>query len=130
MPDGFKGHVADSVLVIDDDPCLLNSFVDVLETYGLPVATARDGYEALAAFRWFAPTVVLADILMPEQCDAALAMRRARPAVKIIAMSGRADRADFLTIAKKFGADAIVHKPFEVSDLVKLLRTFLQQRRR
>jgi len=34
-------------------------------------------------------------------------------------------RANFLVFAKKFGADAIVHQPFEASDLVKLLRTYV-----
>jgi hypothetical protein len=56
-----------------------------------------------------------------------MAMRRERPDVKIIAMSGggRIGASDFLSMAKGLGADAAFHKPIEVDDLVKLLRTFL-----
>lgn len=136
MPDGIRvaQSVAagiDCVLVIDDDIQLLQSFIEVLQAYGIPIATARDEHEALAAFRWYSPGVVLTDILTPERYRTALAMRCARPATKVVAMSDGtgARRLDFLTIAKRFGADAIVHKPFNVAGLVKLLRTFVQPRR-
>lgn len=128
MPDGLglASRIDAGVLVIDDDPSLLRSFMHVLEAHGIPIAAARDEHEAFAAFRWSPPAVVITDILMPERCHTAMAMRRARPRVKIVAMSGgRAGKSDFLTIAKNFGADAIVHKPIEASELVKLLRTFV-----
>ena len=135
MPDGFRASPSvaagiDCVLVIDNDTHLLHSFIEVLQAYGMPVATARDDHEALAAFRWYSPGVLLTDIATPERCHTALAMRRARPAMKVVAMSGGTgvQRLDFLTIAKRFGPDAIVHKPFDVSGLVKLLRTLVQRR--
>jgi two-component system chemotaxis response regulator CheY len=121
---------APAVLVIDDDPALLNSFEVVLEAHGIPFTTARDGLEGLAAFRRLSPPVVLIDILMPEKdgITAIITMRRERPTAKIVAMSGggRIGKSDFLAVAKKLGADAVIHKPFDVDELVKLLRTFLQ----
>jgi hypothetical protein len=50
--------------------------------------------------------------------------------MKIVAMSGGTGvrRLDFSTIARRFGPDAIVHKPFVVSELVKLLRTLVHHR--
>jgi DNA-binding NtrC family response regulator len=135
MPDGFRMSQSvatgiDCVLVIDDDLQLLHSFIEVLQPHGIPIATARDEHEALAAFRWYSPGVVLTDIVTPERYRTALAMRCARPAMKVVAMSDGTGvrRLDFLTIAKRFGADAIVHKPFDVSGLVKLLRTFIRRR--
>jgi DNA-binding NtrC family response regulator len=135
MPDGLRVSQSvasgiDCVLVIDDDTHLLQSFIEVLQAYGIPVATARDEHEALAAFRWYSPGVVLTDIVTPERYRTALAMRRARPAMKVVAMSDGTEirRLDFLAIAKRFGPDAIVHKPFDVSGLVKLLRTFIKRR--
>ena len=121
---------APAVLVIDDDPAVLNSFEAMLgAALGIGIATARDGSEGLKLFRKIAPRVVLTDILMPEQdgISAILTMRRERPATKIIAMSGggRIGKSDFLVVAKKLGADAVIHKPCDVEDLVKLLRTFL-----
>jgi CheY-like chemotaxis protein len=119
-----------AVLVIDDDAALLRSFASVLEAYGIPITTARNGHDGLAAFRWASPAVVLTDIIMPglDGISTFMAMRRERPATKIIAMSGsgRMGKSDFLNVAKKLGADAVIHKPFEVDELVKLLRTFLR----
>jgi CheY-like chemotaxis protein len=129
MPDGLgvSQRITAGVLVIDDDTDLVHSFSHVLAPHGIPVVAARDEYEGLAAFRWSPPAVVLTDILMPEWCRTAMAMRRARPATKIVAISrgGNQERSNFLVFAKKFGADAIVHRPFEASDLVKLLRTYV-----
>jgi len=121
---------APTVLVIDDDAALLHSFESVLEAHGIPLATVRNGHDGLAVFRWASPAVVLTDIIMPglDGISTIMAMRRERPDVKIIAMSsgGRLGKSDFLTAAKKLGADAVVHKPFDVDELVKLLRTLLQ----
>ena len=117
-------------LVIDDDAALLNSFATVLSAYDIPVATARDGLEGLAPFRLISPKVVLTDIIMPEKegLETIIAMRRERPGTKIIAMSGSSGigKLDYLTIAKRLGADAVIDKPFNIDELVKLLRTFLQ----
>ena len=121
---------ASAVLVIDDDPALLHSFATVLSAYGIPTAVARDGLEGLAAFRRISPKVVLTDIIMPERegLETIMAMRRERPATKIIAMSGSDGEGgrDYLIVAKKLGADAVIHKPFEADELVRLIRTFLQ----
>ena len=95
-----------------------------------PTTTVRNGHDGLAVFRLAPPAVVLTDIVMPEQdgISTIMAMRRACPATKIIAMSGGGSiaKSEFLTVAKKLGADAVVHKPVDVDDLVKLLRTFLR----
>lgn len=133
MPDGL-GRVQRTdagVLLIDDDLGVAQSFMQALQAHDIPIAVARDEYEALAAFRWSAPAVVLTDIVMPERRHTVIAMRRARPNLKLVAMSGgRVAKVDFLTIAKKSSADAIVHTPFAASELIKLLRTFMHQRRR
>lgn len=120
---------APSVLVIDDNPALLRSLAGLLRAYGIEVATARNGREGLATFRRTSPAVVLTDILMPVQdgISTIVAMRRERPGVKIIAMSGgvRFDEPHFLAIAKKRGADGVLEKPFDVGELVLMIRRYL-----
>lgn len=56
-----------TVLVVDDDDELRQSFVDVLEDHGFTAPSARDGAEALAMLRRLAepPCVVLLDLMMP-----------------------------------------------------------------
>src|ERR1700681_2131233 len=118
-----------NVLVIDDDPAMLHSIAAALEAYGIAIATARDGAEGLAVFRQISPAVVLTDILMPEQdgIGAIMAMRRERPDIKIIAMSGggRIGNSDFLSVAKMLGADAVIEKPFDVAELAVTIRGYL-----
>lgn len=118
---------APRVLVIDDNPAFLRSLVRLLKVYELDVAVARNGREGLAIFRKISPAVVLTDIHMPVQdgISTIIAMRRERPDVKIIAMSGGGLPSDFLTLAKKLGADGAVEKPFDIGELVAMIRRYL-----
>ena len=123
---------APAVLVIDDDPAVLDSLATLFEIHGISIATAQDGVAGLEVFRRTSPAVVLTDIIMPEQdgIGAILQMRRERPGVKIIAMSGggRIGKSDFLTVAKSLGADSVVPKPFDIDELVTTIRGHLQPR--
>ena len=133
MPgDSDSTAAAPEVLVIDDDAALLHSLITALGAFGIPIATARDGLAGLKAFRKLVPKVVIVDIIMPEQdgIGAIMEMRRERPGVKIIAMSGsgRCGKADFLEVAKMLGADATIHKPFDIDELVATVRRHLMAR--
>ena len=123
---------APAVLVIDDDPAVLHSLASVFEACGIAIAMARDGLARAGRVRRISPKVVLTDIIMPEQdgIGIVMEMRRERPGVMIIAMSGsgRIGKSDFLTVAKKLGADAVVPKPFDIDELVTTIRGRLEAR--
>jgi DNA-binding response OmpR family regulator len=118
-----------TVLVIDDDPAMVESLAMMLEDHGFRVLTANNGVRGLQVFREQRPAAVLTDILMPEQdgIGAIMEMRRERAEVKIIAISGsgRVGKSDFLTIAGKLGADATFEKGRNASELVELLKAML-----
>jgi DNA-binding response OmpR family regulator len=120
-----------TVLVIDDDPDMVESLAMMLGDHGFRVLTANDGVRGLEVFREHRPAAVLTDILMPEQdgIGAIIEMRRERPAVKIIAISGsgRVGKTDFLTIARKLGADATFEKGRNASELLELLKVMLRR---
>jgi DNA-binding response OmpR family regulator len=120
-----------TVLVIDDDPDMVESLAMMLGDHGFPVLTANDGVRGLEMFREYKPAVVLSDILMPEQdgIEVIMTMRRERPGVKIIAISGsgRIGTTDFLTMARKLGADATFEKGHKAGELLGLLKTMLQR---
>ena len=93
--------------------------------------TANNGVGGLQVFREQRPAAVLTDIMMPEQdgIGAIMEMRRDRSEVKIIAISGagRVGKTDFLTIARKLGADATFEKGRSANELVVMLTTMLRQ---
>ena len=121
---------ADTVLVIDDDPAMVESLAMMLEDHGFRVLTANNGVRGLEVFREQRPAAVLTDILMPEQdgIGAIMEMRRERPEVKIIAISGagRMGRTDPLAMARKLGADATFEKGRSANELLLLLKATLR----
>jgi len=118
-----------AVLVIDDDPDMRESLAMMLEDHGFRVLTANDGVRGLRVFREQRPVAVLTDIMMPEQdgIETILQIRRERSEVKIIAISGAGSvgRTDFLTIARKLGADATFEKGRSASELLVMLKAML-----
>ena len=122
---------ATTVLVIDDDPMMVESLAMLLEDHGFAVLTANNGVRGLEMFRERRPAAVLTDILMPEQdgLGAIMEMRRERPEVKIIAISGacRMGRTNLLTIARKLGADAAFEKGRSANELVVMLKAMLRR---
>ena len=111
-----------AILVVDDQKELRAMMRRVLTAAGHEVAEAEDGDAALAAFRAHPPALVITDIIMPGKAgiEVIATMKRERPEVKVLAMSGggRTHVMDFLAIAQKTGADATLEKPFRKSDLL------------
>jgi len=111
-----------SVLVVDDDPDLLQSLRVLLETYEYQVTIAANAAAAIAAVSELRPDVVLTDIYMPDADGFELinALRRHDLTVPVIAMSGggRQGGYDNLSIATHLGAAAVIDKPFSNASLI------------
>ena len=56
----------EKILVVDDDPDILDAVSIILETQGYQVSTARDGIEGLAAIKAGQPDLLVLDLLMPK----------------------------------------------------------------
>jgi DNA-binding response OmpR family regulator len=115
------------VLVIDDDHLVRYALSKILSSNGYEVITASDGKRGMTVLRAENPDVVITDIIMPEQegMDTIIQIRRERPGVKVIAISGggRIRNIDFLEMAQSLGADEVIAKPFEADELLsRLLR--------
>jgi len=54
------------ILLVDDDPDILDAVTMILETQGYQVTTARNGIEGLAALRAEKPDLLILDLLMPK----------------------------------------------------------------
>jgi len=100
-----------NILVAEDELLMLALLAEILEGATHHVLTARNGVEALSIARSHDLDLVITDIGMPREDGLGLirALRKARPEVKIIAISG-GDR-ETLQDAKLLGAHAALEKP-------------------
>jgi two-component system chemotaxis response regulator CheY len=121
MVEEFRGQrAAGRVLVVDDDPDILDALSEILEAEGYDVQRARNGREALQRLEHMLPDVVLLDLMMPVM-DGWEFARSLSPAARppIIVLS--ADR-NVSTRARELGALEWLAKPFELSDLLAAVR--------
>lgn len=118
-----------TVLVIDDDVELLRQMTAALMSAGFVVLPAADGAAGLRRIASSAVDLVITDILMPTQegIETIMALRRDRPEVRILAVSGglRLGPGEFLTLARMLGADETLAKPFRLGELVAIAQRLL-----
>jgi len=117
------------ILVVDDDPKIVNLVKTYLEREGLRVITAADGRGALGAFTEFRPRLVVLDLMLPELDGLAL-MRiiRERSDVPIVMVSARGSVADRV-LGIHEGADDYLAKPFSPAELVVRVKAVLRRAR-
>ena len=119
------------ILVIDDDAMLRSAVRRILERAGYDVLEAGDGAAGLQLHREQGPDVVIVDIFMPELdgLEFIRDLRGVAPGARIIAISGggRSGKTDLLKDAAVFGAERILLKPFEMTELLAAVRELLQQ---
>jgi DNA-binding response OmpR family regulator len=106
------------VLVVDDDPAILDFVSDALAFEAIPYRTARNGHEALTLVRERRPAVVLLDMNMPGMdgptfCST-LVDRGMRDGMAIVVMTAARDAPGYRV---RCGADDILSKPFDLNDL-------------
>jgi DNA-binding NtrC family response regulator len=122
-----------TILVVDDDPDLLQSLRVLLEAYDYKVLMAPNAAAAIAAVTEGQPDLVLTDIYMPDADGFELinALRQRNLAVPVVAMSGgtRAGSYDNLAIATHLGAAAVIDKPFSNASLIDTIERVLAGRR-
>jgi excisionase family DNA binding protein len=111
------------ILVVDDDPEIVELFVDVLERDGrFEVKTASSGYDAGIATQEFMPDLVILDYMLPDiNGNVVCQTIRANPNfehMKIIIVSGVVNQ-DEINDLLKSGADEFVKKPFNIEKLIE-----------
>jgi len=116
-----------SILIVDDDDQLRQSFQKLLAEEGYEVQTAATGEAGLEAVRQKVPDLVIMDIRMPGMSglEAFRAMREVEPKLPVIIMTafGTTDTA---IEATKMGAFDYVLKPFEIPDILRQIEQALE----
>ena len=116
------------LLVVDDEPNILELLGASLRYEGFDIATATNGREALQVARAFKPDALIVDVMMPVM-DGFDMTRRMRadgmlaPVLFLTARDGTDDKITGLTL----GGDDYVTKPFSLDELVARLRALLRR---
>ena len=107
-----------TVLVVDDDPDILDAICDILETEGYGVRRARPGGEALDAVRRERPDLILLDLMMPVMDGVAFAIalraQRLEPEIPVVVISADGSPQK----AAAIGARGFLSKPFDIDALL------------
>ena len=118
------------ILVVDDEPDIVEMLQSLLEIEGFTVSTATSGAQALAALALH-PALVLLDIMMPDMDGhavlAAIRAQHDQAALPVLMVTARNDVVD-IGAALDAGANGFVVKPFEMENLLRTVRAVLAKR--
>ncbi len=115
------------VLVVDDDPDVLELVVEYLGKNDMRVSAARSGREMFDLFEREAIDLVLLDLKLPGEDGMQLARAlRERATVPIVVLTGRNEEADRV-MGLELGADDYVTKPFSPRELLARVRAVMRR---
>src|SRR5947209_2930831 len=116
------------VLVVDDEPNIVEVVTMALRFQGFDVETAGTGREALAAVTRFKPHLMILDVMLPdmEGFEVATRLGAQRAGVPIIFLTAR-DATEDKIRGLTTGGDDYVTKPFSLEELVARIRTILRR---
>jgi DNA-binding response OmpR family regulator len=121
-------RVAATILVVDDDPVILQLLQVNFEMEGFTVITAADGQEGVERTRADRPDIVVSDVMMPRMSGLELvAELKGDPdtaTIPVLLLTAKAQHAD-ISAGLDQGADDYVTKPFEPLELVDRVNRLL-----
>lgn len=116
-----------TVLVVEDDPKIVNLLGLYLKREGFNVASAADGREALHAAARVHPSLIILDLMLPHIDGIEVCRQlRATSDVPILMLTARVDEVDKL-LGLSLGADDYVTKPFSPREVVARVKTILRR---
>ena len=117
-----------SVLVVDDEPIVLDVVRRYLERDGHRVVTAASGDEARTKIEDEQPDLVLLDVMLPGETDGLALCRwiRSTSELPVILVTARGEESDRI-VGLELGADDYVTKPFSPRELATRVKTVLRR---
>src|SRR4051812_44374872 len=118
--DAGKTPAAKKVLLVDDDPEIIEALRFALEHRGYHVLVARDGNQGLAAAEKEDPDLVILDMMMPKRSGFLVLekLRRTRPIPVRVIMITANEGSRHKAYAEMLGVDDYIRKPFPMDRLV------------
>lgn len=119
--------MSQDILLVEDDPSVLEAVAYTLEREGFAVRSAADGRAALDEFQRATPDLIILDLMLPGLDGWQLFRSFRRHAdVPVIMLTARAEETDRVA-GLEMGADDYVTKPFSMRELVARVRTVLRR---
>ena len=122
MPIQGGGGRGKSILIVEDDPDLVECLRSLLEEEGYAVAMAADGEAALAEADRARPGIALIDLHLPGALTGARLVEALRehlpPSARLLLITGERD---VLRHAEEMGVDGFLEKPFAVDELLRVV---------
>jgi DNA-binding response OmpR family regulator len=120
------------ILVVDDEPNIVQTLQDRLEMNEYQVITAGNGREGLEKVEQERPDVILLDVIMPiMDGHEMLEMLRKQPGgrdVSVIMLTARSQTQD-IARANACGIDDYIVKPFDLSELLEKIESVVEHRK-
>jgi DNA-binding response OmpR family regulator len=119
--------VAEKILIVEDEPVLLETLEYSLERQGYEVVTSINGLKALSVARQERPDAIILDIMLPgmdglEVCR----ILRQEMSVPILMLTARTDEIDKV-VGLEVGADDYMTKPFSMRELLARVKALLRR---
>jgi DNA-binding response OmpR family regulator len=116
------------ILVVDDEPAIVDSVAYALRRDGFDVSVEGDGAAALEAARSDSFDLIVLDVMLPGLAGTEVCRRlRAESAVPIILLTAKGEEVDRV-VGLELGADDYITKPFSIAELVSRVRALLRRR--
>jgi len=130
----------EKILIVDDDPDILDALTTILEANGYQVVTARDGVEGLANLRAETPNLMILDLLMPKMDGFAVCKElqdprwskfKGIPILILTSVREEASRRRYeLETGLELDVDDYVEKPISPEVLLERVGKLLKKRRK
>jgi two-component system nitrogen regulation response regulator NtrX len=119
-----------SILIVDDEPSILQSLGGLLSDEGFDVLTASNGYEALKVIGLESPDLVLLDIWMPgiDGIETLKEIKKENPFIPVIIITGHGT-IEAAVKATKLGAFDFIEKPLSIDKVIVNINNALNFRR-
>jgi len=124
---GRKAYVKPKILIVEDEPALVDTLEYSLSRQGYEIFIATDGVKALEMARQTQPDLVVLDVMLP-QLDGYEVCRilRQESSAPIIMLTARADEVDKV-VGLEVGADDYLTKPFSMRELIARIKALLRR---
>jgi len=120
-PARAEGEPSKRILIVDDDPEIVDSMRAVLESRGYAILVARDGNQGLAMAESEEPDLVVLDMMMPKRSGFLVLekLRRSRPDPMRVIMITANEGSRHKAYAEMLGVDDYIRKPFAMDRLLE-----------